>query len=408
MLLTHTFAGLPDALRLTTAVLRHSASRGAALLASIFGAGVHVALQREGCDACVYTDVALGVSQSKAALAAWPQAQRAALRSAQRMQLISGLDASIDLKLYEGLISLKDAVKHAAPRLAPVLDNLALSLSSHVAWSPQVAGGPLSHRAMVLRTSHAEQLEARGEYNAAADIYKSVISDVVRNPSLHLVDSPPRMWSYYGLALKRAGRLAEAEAAYETGLRILPSCRIMPDTPQVREAYRVELLTNLVYLHMTVNHASMNAAVERLFCTQINALMASGEKSYSVDCINDALVLIGRTTRRRFTVEIKNVPDDKTGRPVPHARIVEVHQGWQPVRAGAGDEEDDDLRMARSTLQRQGQLPKLPQLPRGRCAACGEEATKRCGACAGPFYCSAACQRGNWRAHRAACKAASQ
>jgi hypothetical protein len=38
----------------------------------------------------------------------------------------------------------------------------------------------------------------------------------------------------------------------------------------------------------------------------------------------------------------------------------------------------------------------------------GAEATQRCGACGGPFYCGAACQRQHWKAHRRACKAAAQ
>ena len=42
------------------------------------------------------------------------------------------------------------------------------------------------------------------------------------------------------------------------------------------------------------------------------------------------------------------------------------------------------------------------------CARCGAAgATKRCGGCKGVMYCSAACQRRHWAAHKAACSAVS-
>jgi hypothetical protein len=406
LLLTHTFAGLPDTLRVTTAVLCHGASRGAALLASAFGADAHVVLQREDADACVYTDVALGgESQDKSALGAMPQVHRAAVRSAQRMQLISAVAASIQLQWGDGYMALKDALMHAAPQLAPALDALTLCVSSQLAAGN--ASNALSHRAMVLRTAHAEELEARGEFIAAAACYKSVLSDDMRHPTLQLLDSPPLVWGFYGLALKRAGRFAEADAAYETGLRVLACCRITPDTPPVRETYRLDLLSKLVYLHLHRNAAASNAAVARLFGAQISELTAAGERSYSVACVNDELILTGHTTRRRFTV-VFTEPPHESGQPAMLGRVLELRRDWQPAaQADAGSEEEEHLRMARLSLQRSGQPAKLPRLPRGCCAGCGEEATKRCGACGGPFYCGAACQRQDWKAHRAACKAAS-
>ena len=38
-----------------------------------------------------------------------------------------------------------------------------------------------------------------------------------------------------------------------------------------------------------------------------------------------------------------------------------------------------------------------------RCLECGAEASKRCGRCKAVFYCSAACQRAGWPAHKAKC-----
>jgi hypothetical protein len=51
-------------------------------------------------------------------------------------------------------------------------------------------------------------------------------------------------------------------------------------------------------------------------------------------------------------------------------------------------------------------LPALPKLPSARCAVCSGPASKRCSACGVPYYCGAACQRQDWKAHKAACKAA--
>ena len=405
MLLTHTFAGLPDTLRLTTAIVSDVATRGhaaAALCESAFGAGLHVALKREGSNGWVHTDVTLkGISQDTNALAAWQKPHRVALRSAQRMQLIAALDASIDMKLGDGFLLLKDAAKQVLPSLAGALDALTLHVSHDAADNT----ADLTHRAMLMRTMHAEQLEARGEYIAAAEIYKRMLCDVKRNPSLHLVDSPPLVWSYYGIALKRAGHLVQADAAYEAGLRELRTCRMLPDTPQVRDSARLDLLSHLVYLHLYTKTAKEDAAVERLFCAQINELVLSGERSYAVECINDQLVLIGHTTRRRFALESLH-EHDHTGKPLNLMRIVELPRSWQPTGPKAGG--DSDLRMARATVELSSGPPKLPQLPRGRCAACGNEATKRCAACNGPFYCGAACQKLHWKDHRAACKAATK
>jgi hypothetical protein len=42
--------------------------------------------------------------------------------------------------------------------------------------------------------------------------------------------------------------------------------------------------------------------------------------------------------------------------------------------------------------------------PKSGCEVCGEEGTKRCGACKQVFYCSEAHQREHWGQHKKSCK----
>ena len=194
----------------------------------------------------MYTDVALdGESQSADALAAFSVAQRKRLRAAQRAQITSAAAACIESNWIGGFMALQLAVVRKQPSLRVPVNALALRVSAAAA---DECGEMPTRVTAVARIKYGEQLESRGKYNEAAACYKHVLDDDERHPGL--LPTPAQVWSFYGLALKRAGRYAEAEAVYQATLAALPRLlRFQPDTPAVRDRTRLDLLGHFALLH---------------------------------------------------------------------------------------------------------------------------------------------------------------
>ena len=411
VLLAHTFG----ALRLTTLVVKHGEVTDPDwAISRVFGtASVAISATESLGGASVFTDVARGGERLSAAdLAAMPHAQRGILREAQKAQLLSATAVCIAEGWAPGFSVLRAAAVRGRPALSAPLEALHLRLSATTALG---TSQPSCEKAFA-GIRHAEQLEARGLYDEAAACYKKVIEEDMRSPGL--LPTPALVWIFYGLALKRAGRFPEAEAVYEATLAALPRLRFQPDTPHDRESTRLDLLHKLCIIHYGKNAEKLDSCHARLFRQQAELLRELGDEPlfFTFPSQRHCEVVLGLRTRRRWALE-PNSHVPTTGadgnQAFKYNRIIEqspAPPGWpseELLSRGSGVAVAEvDARMSRVAMR--GQLPKLPQLPRscGPCAKCGNEATKRCSACDGVFYCGADCQNLDWPAHRAACKAA--
>jgi len=166
------------------------------------------------------------------------------------------------------------------------------------------SAGEVNRVSITGRQLEGEALETQGRYMEAAALYKQNLADDARNPAPRLVATPPQQWSFYGLALKRAGRYAEAQRAYEAGLRAVSSgCPTFPDTPEWRETQRLDLLEKCITLAAAWGDMRLfEASHERIFVRQRELLQAAGDTVFSYNGTNDDTVLIGCQTGRRFAV----------------------------------------------------------------------------------------------------------
>jgi hypothetical protein len=291
LLMTHLFATADGVLRLTTLV-RHDraapdgADGEAALRKAVFGADAHVALARQALQGShAWTDVSLGGagSLSSDALGSLSHAQRTVLKAAQSAQILSAVAACIEARFAGGVVLLQAAAKRGRPELVEALD--ALSKKFIAMRSARGEAAP-TISSIFLRVSHGEALETAGDFHGAAAVYKTCIVDMTRNSSLCSSapvpargrrPSLPLLWTFHGLALKRAGRLAEAGSAYEAGLRALSA--MMPlqagrAYEVEREDLRLDLLIKLIILHRSCgNKPGVLAAQNRVFEKQLAELL---------------------------------------------------------------------------------------------------------------------------------------
>ena len=428
MLLMHVFA-LADAgadapaeqrLRLTTLLLPR-ASPKPELLAAAFGADAHVALPAP--EERAFTDVALELgnefhSVSAAELAAWTGRARAALRAALRAQRLAATATCIEATWASGFLCLRTFVGAVEPELTAAFAGLTTFLVGALS-----AGIP-TRACLDARTREAEALEAAGKYLEAAVLYKINIAADARLPAARLLQSPPQIWSHYGLALKRAGRYKDAQRAYEDGLRALTG-PVDPDTPAWRESLRLDLLNKCISLAEASGDTELRRqACRRIFARQIAQLEREGDPHgmWAIGGRHD--VLYTSCKGRRFAVVSRHsVPGDgqvtsllsvvELSRVAPitktREQLLEMEDksngSWNP-QALAQSQHDSANDTLRSWLEGRSHAA-APDLPVACCAQCGKPAPpKRCAACGGPRYCDAACQNAHWKAHKPACKAA--
>ena len=255
VLLAHDFA---DGLRLITLIAggQRNGQVAPSTLAAAFPRDARVALAGKS---FTYTDVQVGgVSLDGDALAALPGGRRTALRDAQQTQLLAAAKQCLSAEWLGGLLTLRkcDAVV-SFPQLEVSLHALDAFVAS------DKSGGRVTLQTCEARTHQAEALEAQGRHLEADKLYKKNIDDDLRSPGVVL--TPPLMWSYYGIALRKGGRSAEAVAAYEAGLRALAG-HVHPDTPQWREHNRILLCCRLITVHALANNeAGRSDAISRLF-----------------------------------------------------------------------------------------------------------------------------------------------
>ncbi len=384
---------------------------------TVFGADAHVALTpSDTSDACAFTDVSRGdaASLSTADLAALPAAARAELRAAQRAQLLAAIIACIEAQCAPGFVALRIGAARVVSSLSAPLDALVAALET-----ARNHGMP-TRESLYTRIHQAESLEAHGRFAEAAALYRGTLDEDMRYPELHLLRTPPLIWSYYGLALKRAGQYQQAGAAYDAGLRALErGCYVKPDTPLWRDSLRLGLLDLKVTLwgNFPEHMALRDAALHAMFPEQLKVLQSLGETSYKFDRMknpNDPryenVQLSGITTRRRWVMQAYDAPrsDPLHAGSCLHD-IVELPPGPPPSRTPGDYITRPDVELARDVmrLRSKQEAAPLPKLPASQCASCGASgATKRCSACLGPAYCGPDCQKAHWKAHKAACKAA--
>jgi len=177
---------------------------------------------------------------------------------------------------------------------------------------------------------------------------------------------------------------------------------------------RLQLLYNKCTLWNGVpgGKSRCDAASRALFAPQVELLMREGETAMQWDSNrtvkHGVLQLSGRTTGRRWAL-LACPPDlsDPVHAGVNLHRIIELPRGAaSTIPATADGKVPTDVGRARELLRARSGAAALPKLPAPGCAhCCLAGATKRCGACGGPAYCDAICQKAHWKAHKRECKA---
>ena len=264
VLLTHEFA--PDAatasggtplLLVTLLMPRADISRAA--MADAFGSVAPAALRPDASsgDKCLCTDVLTGPAHgatrlSEADVAAMTQAARRRLRQAQKLQILAAVAASVRAEATGCFLALHGCLQHAgaSPQALEAGEVLASLVRRHLARaaassphpsSAATGGGGPTQATCRAKYMDAVGLEHSGRFEAAAVLYKENLEDDLSYPERRLLASPPMNWSYYGLALKKAGRFDAAAAAYTLGLMAMEVGRVSPDTPAWRETLRLTL-----------------------------------------------------------------------------------------------------------------------------------------------------------------------
>jgi hypothetical protein len=373
---------------------------------------------------------------SEEVAAAMPLPLRSALKQCRRAQVLAALAACVRRRWLGGLLLLSDVAVPLLQRDDAVAAESLQSLTSQLRFSLVTSGTNLGVTQLTWdscmeprRVRAAEALEARGEFVAAAALYKSCITDDMRVPG-GVSRDPAILWQYYGLALKRAGDIAGAKAAYMSGIALLASgCRVSPNVPQRRETQRLLLFINI--LNITPAEQYTNVCVP-MFEPAVPALRSWGRQLICVHgytgtwiehvssgcryavvedgAIGSASEEPGDTTSGlqciarlpdRVGAFVPPNDDDHASAPDPGRHVLVV----LPMRA-ADDSCELETLGARSLLGPGAVL--LPKLIHGTCAACGavRAALKRCAACGLVEYCDSACQNTHWRQHKRSCRAA--
>ena len=360
---------------------------------------------------------------SEDAVASLPFPLRNALKHCQHTQVLASLAACVRRSWLGGFLLLGDV---AAPLLcrdaaaAAALQALTsqLRVATITASAAFDATLPPSTARNIARIHAAEALEALGEYAAAAELYKSCIDDDARVPG-GVSPSPPIMYEYYGLALKRAGNLAGAVAAYRRGIQLVSNChRMTIDSPEWRETLRLRLYANLINVNPNDGQPFLDMflpAVPEM--VSWNGRGINGQACFTRDAWG--IWAENVVTGHRYAVVEAGV-FHCSGNPYRLERIARLPDrvgAFDPVCTGGPEPGDFELVSCSSNeqdtqgahmLRGQGAV-SLPQAARtGTCAGCALviAGMKRCAACRTVEYCSRSCQQAHWRRHKRACRAA--
>ena len=223
------------------------------------------------------------------------------------------------------------------------------------------------------------------------------------------------MWSFYGVALRKCGRIAEALAAYESGLRAI-SGRVKPDTPEWREHLRILLLGLMAVAHASAgDERGRNAAFTRLFRAQFDLITAGGRTEPCCFRLLPGTIyeLTAMHTRRCWRAVIGPDPRGRAANAgqmmyrieevAPSAELVGQPLTAQRIAALTMVSGRESHRVVDRNARRGAPTAALPA---AACRVCGKTPAKHCAACMGPAYCGRECQAGDWASHKAACRAA--
>jgi hypothetical protein len=367
----------------------------------------------------------------------WPPRRRDLLRDACTRQLLWALAHVLDARWLGGFHLLLGAARTTLLARATPNDVVALEAAA-CALARRAPGGGPGAEAPHAALRHGEALEAAGRYAEAAAVYKECLLDDARacgpgGDGAARLNAPALVWSYVGIALRRAGDYAGAFWAYERGLSVLasPDARVVPDTPAYREGLRLLLLSSLYAACSTApdarapaGRARTRAMLERVWGAEravpgarfgmgFNALWLEQPdgRRFAVTTLPPSSAAqeeegpCGEVARRRI-VELPRgaaVPTLTDARASADAAAASVRAldvaGATALFAAA------NAARARAVVRDAGvALPRLL----GVCAVCGAPGSrlKRCAACMTVEHCSPACQKQGWRAHKNDCRAA--
>jgi len=359
---------------------------------------------------------------SLAALAQLPGDARRRVRNLRKAQIISALQQCLSARFAGGVVLLRDLAHYLLPREAVIngLDALVFVMQVH---------GLTGENLVLVRVHRAEALEQANRFAEAAALYKQNIMDDLATPGC--IPSPPLMWQYYGIALRKSGDEAGALAAYKHALRLLDSgVRCVPDTAAWRETLRLRILIVMrTVMHTPEGVRDANMQLYR------NVNMEDGcplgrRPEWSFRCEGASAWAECITTGRRWAVaeymeddiihmHVVQLPN-RVGRYVPSPYLPR-RGGFATLTADNAEElpfagrhtlfaENREREAAQDAVFKHGDsAAKLPPM-QTTCGNCGKRGAsssgmKMCSRCRQVSYCSKECQVSAWHDHKDQCHA---
>lgn len=306
------------------------------------------------------------------------------------------------------------------PKDAALLEGLAATILS------ARSNGKASASLMAIRLSHAELLEAAGDFDGAATLYKQNIGDIKEHPELRLAGNVSDMWCNLAIALHRrntdgvvfasaAEGVAASQPAYEAlehGLADIEAAKQRPlhggadleEQMQHLESQRLYLLDTGLQCATSLHDPSTTTLLAQpmlhhIFAPYVRPHLGGADLRGRMKVSNAGGVWVAEvlSTGRRFALR------DSVTSPIRTSRVshwVEELAAGEPVPHPPRGFDPTQVVSARRTFA----AATLPSLP-SACAVCGAAGRiMRCGGCKAVSYCSKACQVAGWPSHRDACR----
>jgi len=360
-----------------------------------------------------------------------------------KVQVLTALRQCLTSRFAGGVILLRDLAHYLLPIRDAVLGVDALVYNFKTSIMKKGA-----EELVFIRTARAEAMEYAELFTEAAALYKQNLDDHRDVPAgTSGLQNEPRMWYFYGIALRKQDDDAGAMKAYKHGLALLKAgCPLAPNTEEYRESLRLHILSLMrvildkqphgdasyveqvffrelkvlrkkqPQIHVNYRQEGPNGAAQRRLvhaCAQCGSshrcssggwmeCMETGERWAVADYTSGGLDLL----------RVVRLPD-RVGpfRQSPYfpdgpGRMPWTEDNAEPLPDAGAHIIMDTTQTGKSVLRKAARrgAAKLPPL-QSKCGGCGVIgfSMQVCGSCKQESYCSKSCQTDAWKAHKTDC-----
>lgn len=303
-----------------------------------------------------------------------------------------------------------------------------------------------------IRTARAEAMEYAGLFAEAAALYKQNLDDHRDVPAgTSGLKNEPRMWYFYGIALRKQDDDAGAMKAYKHGLALLKAgCPLAPNTEEYRESLRLHIMS-VMRVILTKQLDGRASYAEQVFYRELKVLRKKQRQihvSYRQDGTNGAArrrlpyacmcaqcgsshrcssewmecietgerwAVAEYTSGGQDLLRVVRLPDRvgpfRQSPYFPDGHLRSGRMPWtednaEPLPDAGAHIIMDTTQTGKTVLRKAARrgAAKLPPL-QSKCGGCGVigSSMQVCGSCKQVSYCSKSCQTDAWKAHKTDC-----